>query len=136
MPCSVAGQTQPSAALHLSGSAGPPHARNSLPLESNSMTDGAGRQQSPSAPYGRDRKSTRLNSSHVSISYAVFCLKKKNQHFPGCAIDLISLCLATTQVWLLAMNPKPSDTTPRRLAVLPPLNSHLICDGCAALLSL
>src|SRR5690625_5643320 len=26
-----------------------------------------------------DRKSTRLNSSHVAISYAVFCLKKKNQ---------------------------------------------------------
>src|SRR5699024_11980763 len=28
----------------------------------------------------RDRKSTRLNSSHVSISYAVFCLQKKNPH--------------------------------------------------------
>src|SRR5437868_13283320 len=28
---------------------------------------------------GRDRKSTRLNSSHVSISYAVFCLKKKTK---------------------------------------------------------
>src|SRR5437870_10982831 len=28
-------------------------------------------------PRGRDRKSTRLNSSHVAISYAVFCLKKK-----------------------------------------------------------
>src|SRR6266496_2759900 len=28
----------------------------------------------------RDRKSTRLNSSHVEISYAVFCLKKKNNH--------------------------------------------------------
>src|SRR5690625_6005219 len=27
--------------------------------------------------YGLDRKSTRLNSSHVAISYAVFCLKKK-----------------------------------------------------------
>src|SRR5438067_4259284 len=27
-----------------------------------------------------DRKSTRLNSSHVSISYAVFCLKKKNRN--------------------------------------------------------
>src|SRR5690625_6146143 len=27
----------------------------------------------------KDRKSTRLNSSHVAISYAVFCLKKKNQ---------------------------------------------------------
>src|SRR5439155_19444848 len=29
-------------------------------------------------PNPRDRKSTRLNSSHVAISYAVFCLKKKN----------------------------------------------------------
>src|SRR5690606_41033559 len=29
-------------------------------------------------PADRDRKSTRLNSSHVKISYAVFCLKKKN----------------------------------------------------------
>src|SRR3712207_8035891 len=28
---------------------------------------------------GRDRKSTRLNSSHANISYAVFCLKKKNR---------------------------------------------------------
>src|SRR2546426_6669020 len=28
----------------------------------------------------RDRKSTRLNSSHLVISYAVFCLKKKNIH--------------------------------------------------------
>src|SRR3712207_8159665 len=27
----------------------------------------------------RDRKSTRLNSSHANISYAVFCLKKKNK---------------------------------------------------------
>src|SRR3712207_7261675 len=29
---------------------------------------------------GGDRKSTRLNSSHANISYAVFCLKKKNTH--------------------------------------------------------
>src|SRR5256885_6798419 len=29
---------------------------------------------------GRDRKSTRLNSSHLVISYAVFCLKKKTDH--------------------------------------------------------
>src|SRR5690625_5584568 len=28
----------------------------------------------------KDRKSTRLNSSHVAISYAVFCLKKKTTH--------------------------------------------------------
>src|SRR5207245_5714453 len=32
----------------------------------------------------RDRKSTRLNSSHGSISYAVFCLKKKNTTQYGC----------------------------------------------------
>src|SRR3712207_7711753 len=29
--------------------------------------------------YDRDRKSTRLNSSHANISYAVFCLKKKKK---------------------------------------------------------
>src|SRR3712207_9096866 len=31
----------------------------------------------PSVAYATDRKSTRLNSSHANISYAVFCLKKK-----------------------------------------------------------
>src|SRR5690242_20843635 len=36
-------------------------------------------QPGPALPAsGPDRKSTRLNSSHMSISYAVFCLKKKN----------------------------------------------------------
>src|SRR5699024_12835088 len=35
----------------------------------------------------RDRKSTRLNSSHVSISYAVLCLKKKNITFFGWLIN-------------------------------------------------
>src|SRR5205809_5893008 len=33
----------------------------------------------PTNPPARDRKSTRLNSSHGYISYAVFCLKKKKQ---------------------------------------------------------
>src|SRR6478672_1561167 len=37
----------------------------------------------PAARSGRDRKSTRLNSSHDQISYAVFCLKKKNQILCG-----------------------------------------------------
>src|SRR5437867_8808984 len=32
-----------------------------------------------------DRKSTRLNSSHRTISYAVFCLKKKNSTLPVCS---------------------------------------------------
>src|SRR5438874_7325289 len=33
----------------------------------------------PPRRHDQDRKSTRLNSSHVEISYAVFCLKKKNK---------------------------------------------------------
>src|SRR3712207_8153958 len=33
----------------------------------------------PPRPRGGDRKSTRLNSSHANISYAVFCLKKKTE---------------------------------------------------------
>src|SRR2546427_9151573 len=40
----------------------------------------------PFAVYVGDRKSTRLNSSHSQISYAVFCLKKKTQpRAPGAA---------------------------------------------------
>src|SRR3712207_7781269 len=39
---------------------------------------GAGR-VSPPLPLEPDRKSTRLNSSHANISYAVFCLKKKTK---------------------------------------------------------
>src|SRR5436853_5527794 len=35
--------------------------------------------KSPVAPSQEDRKSTRLNSSHLGISYAVFCLKKKKK---------------------------------------------------------
>src|SRR2546429_2605062 len=38
-----------------------------------------------------DRKSTRLNSSHVDISYAVFCLKKKKKHNSARSNYIISL---------------------------------------------
>src|SRR5688572_32741029 len=46
---------------------------------------GAGRTETLRALFGldpreSDRKSTRLNSSHSQISYAVFCLKKKKKH--------------------------------------------------------
>src|SRR3712207_7108329 len=40
----------------------------------------AGRQHREPSPMRVDRKSTRLNSSHANISYAVFCLKKKKPH--------------------------------------------------------
>src|SRR3989442_7235684 len=39
--------------------------------------------EQPRAVIIRDRKSTRLNSSHVRISYAVFCLKKKTKSRPS-----------------------------------------------------
>src|SRR5205814_8065499 len=42
------------------------------------LLSGADRHLRPMAPE-RDRKSTRLNSSHLGISYAVFCLKKKKK---------------------------------------------------------
>src|SRR5688572_31520833 len=42
-------------------------------------TSSASRVRHPHAS-GRDRKSTRLNSSHSQISYAVFCLKKKKKN--------------------------------------------------------
>src|SRR5256885_8680159 len=40
-------------------------------------TDPRGAVEAIAASLGQDRKSTRLNSSHLVISYAVFCLKKK-----------------------------------------------------------
>src|SRR5207245_7518007 len=59
---------------------------DALPISSRhgrtSWTAGRSRTRIPrrgSARRGRDRKSTRLNSSHGSISYAVFCLKKKKK---------------------------------------------------------
>src|SRR2546422_6467554 len=44
---------------------------------------GFGRQLPPLLAGAQDRKSTRLNSSHGYISYAVFCLKKKKKSFSG-----------------------------------------------------
>src|SRR5688572_31619131 len=61
----------PSAALsHLHPRAPTPRLRGRPPHH------GGGRRR---RPHPRDRKSTRLNSSHSQISYAVFCLKKKKK---------------------------------------------------------
>src|SRR6266498_5192641 len=48
-----------------------------------------GRAPGPARPRG-DRKSTRLNSSHVRISYAVFCLKKKTKISEGRLTDNVT----------------------------------------------
>src|SRR5439155_13497092 len=51
-----------------------------------------------------DRKSTRLNSSHVAISYAVFCLKKKNVALPT-AVDTfpVIICLSKAKVTIISL---------------------------------
>src|SRR5436309_8975337 len=46
------------------------------------------------AEIGLDRKSTRLNSSHVKISYAVFCLKKKKGETEWTSQDTLDLAYA------------------------------------------
>src|SRR5437773_960488 len=74
----------------------------------------------------QDRKSTRLNSSHITISYAVFCLKKKTRvfrrllrlglpagsHFP---LEMLSVALFTLNVGALCIFflviPRPPITT-------------------------
>src|SRR5207249_5520265 len=49
-----------------------------------------------------DRKSTRLNSSHVSISYAVFCLKKKTSELQS-RFDLVCRLLLETKILSVAV---------------------------------
>src|SRR5256885_3554811 len=56
-----------------------PHARSTSPPTRGEVTRGE---------VIRDRKSTRLNSSHLVISYAVFCLKKKKKTKPLASIAL------------------------------------------------
>src|SRR3712207_8236671 len=46
------------------------------------LGQGLGDRLSLLGPLDQDRKSTRLNSSHANISYAVFCLKKKTNNTP------------------------------------------------------
>src|SRR2546429_189432 len=58
----------------------------------------------------QDRKSTRLNSSHGYISYAVFCLKKKKRQRPACALSLLIFSFfffndtATTEIYTLSLH--------------------------------
>src|SRR3712207_8431201 len=61
------------ASMKLKGIDGDPHKRWSMWFNSTQREEPYQRLTS----YERDRKSTRLNSSHANISYAVFCLKKK-----------------------------------------------------------
>src|SRR2546430_4678499 len=50
-----------------------------------------------------DRKSTRLNSSHSQISYAVFCLKKKKKKVDACVITKLMKTATDPGTWLNAL---------------------------------
>src|SRR2546426_319943 len=65
------------------------------------------------APFWTDRKSTRLNSSHLVISYAVFCLKKKNNNLDTAAITWLVDELSCFSSAVM------SPTTPRILPITP-----------------
>src|SRR5436190_8012900 len=54
-----------------------------------------GRPAGRNLPRDGDRKSTRLNSSHTVISYAVFCLKKKKKLIVNCRLCRVITCLGT-----------------------------------------
>src|SRR5256885_9358936 len=54
----------------------------------------------PIRPPATDRKSTRLNSSHLVISYAVFCLKKKKNHLRACTLYLAAALDTSTDIVL------------------------------------
>src|SRR5207249_9586610 len=58
-------------------------------------SDARANRRSRSQEAGGDRKSTRLNSSHVSISYAVFCLKKKKKR--KTRTSSLNISLSTSQ---------------------------------------
>src|SRR5438094_6262016 len=68
----------PYTTLFRSGRSGGAMGRRSR-IRRRSGTLASGRSGDPASVPDRDRKSTRLNSSHRTISYAVFCLKKKNR---------------------------------------------------------
>src|SRR2546426_4923799 len=73
--------TQARGELHGDG-AGGPASRNVLRFPTQSSVEPKARGHFPGVLGKQDRKSTRLNSSHLVISYAVFCLKKKNTDTP------------------------------------------------------
>src|SRR2546430_9700442 len=74
----------PYTTLFRSRAPGPPaHSRRAAIAEGRRFYSHSDRAEECADQAVRDRKSTRLNSSHSQISYAVFCLKKKNPPTPS-----------------------------------------------------
>src|SRR3712207_8595533 len=81
-------------ALPISGPARPGAPGRRPGRNPGSRAAGAPRARLRAAGTAPDRKSTRLNSSHANISYAVFCLKKKNLYYTSVIYHVILIILA------------------------------------------
>src|SRR5256885_3656902 len=68
----------------------------------------------------QDRKSTRLNSSHLVISYAVFCLKKKKEHDTHVVQGGSGLATGAVPAAFGGYGVGPQDTGPRDLPATRP----------------
>src|SRR3712207_7415340 len=73
-----------------------------------------------------DRKSTRLNSSHANISYAVFCLKKKKKKLKQYIVNNFLLSLAS-QIVSTYIPLQQTISTPLLLLTIDPI--HLLADA-------
>src|SRR3989454_3328195 len=91
-------------------SARPPLRKRGGPAKSGALRKGA-------CPDAGDRKSTRLNSSHLVISYAVFCLKKKKQ-MSSILTTFSQMNLAWTTVFDAALCGTPLITPQARIAIV------------------
>src|SRR2546430_9739184 len=74
---------------------GPPASATSSPVAAAVSRVSSTPRRTTARPSWLDRKSTRLNSSHSQISYAVFCLKKKKIHSSNSA-TLTTFCSTCT----------------------------------------
>src|SRR2546430_3200628 len=81
----------------------------------------------PARNQGRDRKSTRLNSSHSQISYAVFCLKKKNNSYNRYSRQKYHLPLSIPQ-WNYITSKDHSHTVMSLGEMMHNLHYTYICD--------
>src|SRR5256884_3911013 len=84
-----------------------------------------GRAAAPTARTRTDRKSTRLNSSHGYISYAVFCLKKKKQKILHPSV-LLNLPQTHTIPTAVAADPAPANGRLHELIALTPQLAHTL----------
>src|SRR2546430_6451741 len=74
-----------------------------------------------------DRKSTRLNSSHSQISYAVFCLKKKNKLITNFSSSLMAANIHITIIELNALHTNRQNLFEQLYAVVPQLMQAQHC---------